>query len=337
MDRQVAFAFVCFLGLAPVLAHPQKLVSGDETRTKAEELVSKSSEKTNIWAPGGTPFFLLANVHLQSGGKSVDGVYAVAWASPTRFRRAFRFPDFTRTEVVVDDTLYRKQSSEAVPLLVWELDKLLGFLDHPKLEPEAKVKDIKTAQAEGVEVTCLHLERLWGDSKVCLNAATNELVSADTGSNARRLERLREHYRFSDYRPFQQKSVPWRLSFHGWDSQTVEVQVDKLIAAQSFPSDEFAPPSESKKSGFCREPKFEGAVKPSTGNTIPIGMGDIEVDMYFEVTPIGGVRYAQVVYSTAPLLNKEVLNWFVGTHFPIETCAGTPINYQTIIRFVTGH
>jgi len=117
----------------------------------------------------------------------------------------------------------------------------------------------------------------------------------------------------------------------------VEVQVQKLIRAQSFPSDEFTPPKGATRTGFCESPEATGEVRPSTGNAIPIGLTDIRVDMYFQVSPAGGVRYAQVVYSSAPLKNNEILHWFIGTHFPVKTCSGTPISYETMISLASGH
>ncbi len=88
---------------------------------------------------------------------------------------------------------------------------------------------------------------------------------------------------------------------------------------------------------YCRSPETQGELRPSTGNTIPIGFRDLRIDMYFQVSPAGGVQYAQVVYSSDPLHSKEVLNWFIGTHFPIEKCSGTPISYEMITTLARGH
>jgi hypothetical protein len=57
--------------------------------------------------------------------------------------------------------------------------------------------------------------------------------------------------------------------------------------------------------------------------------------MYFRVSPAGGVQYAQVVDSSDPLNSKKILNWYVGTHFPVKSCSGTPIPYETIVTLVT--
>jgi hypothetical protein len=150
-------------------------------------------------------------------------------------------------------------------------------------------------------------------------------------------ESFREHYELSDYRPFEAKTFPRQLSFRGWKQRTIEVRIDKLMRADSFPADEFTPPQGAERSHFCEEPESTGELMPSTGNAIPVGLRDVEVDMYFQVSPIGGVQFAEVVQSSAPLKNKEILNWFVGTHFPVKTCAGTAIAYETIVTVMSGH
>ena len=41
--------------------------------------------------------------------------------------------------------------------------------------------------------------------------------------------------------------------------------------------------------------------------------------------------------SRAPLNRREeILNWYLGTHFPIRRCAGQPVEYETIERMVSG-
>jgi len=186
-------------------------------------------------------------------------------------------------------------------------------------------------------LTCVLAQARWAESRICVNAATGEPFSITRGVDAYHLEHARERSEYADYEPFEGRAFPRKLTFRGWDSRIVEVQITKLVRAQSFSADEFIPPTGATRTHYCESPDATGELRPSTGSTIPFGFSDVEVDMYFQVTPVGGVRYAQVVYSSDPLKNKEILNWFTGTHFPIETCSGTPIAYETFVRFKTGH
>ena len=52
-----------------------------------------------------------------------------------------------------------------------------------------------------------------------------------------------------------------------------------------------------------------------SGARIPVGFDDLDMDIYFEISPIGAVRSAQIVYSSDPKSDKEILNWFLGHEF----------------------
>jgi hypothetical protein len=311
--------------------------SDEQPKRDAAVILSKAAELVDLQARDRTPFLLLADVVLHDGDESLNGVFAMAWAAPGQYRRVFRFPNFTATEVVTDGTIYRQRNTDALPLMVWELDELLLPASKYRLTPQAKVRRIRTERSGAAELTCVLTQAPWTDSKMCVNTVTGEPFSIDRGVDAYRMESMREHFEFADYQPFEGRMFPHKLTFRGWNARVIEVQIQKLIRAQAFPSDEFSPPKGATRSHFCDLPESTGEVRPSTGNAIPIGLTDVEVDMYFQVSPVGGVRYAQVVYSSAPLKNNEILHWFIGTHFPVKTCSGTPIAYETMISLLSGH
>jgi hypothetical protein len=303
----------------------------------ATAVLSKAAGLVDLQAPGAVPFFLLANVALREGKKSTEGVWAIAWASPGQYRSVLRFPGFTATEVVTEGAIYRQRNTESLPLMIWELQQLVRVSSAYRLGSRAKVHGIATEHPKGHDLTCVLTQTDLTDSRICVDNSTGNPFSIDRGTDVSRLENAREHSEFTDYQPFGEHSFPHKLTFRGWNSDFIEVQIQKVIAAQRFPSDEFVPPTGSKRTPFCESPESKGEIMPSTENTIPIGFKDIEVDMFFQVSPEGGVRDAQVVYSSDPLHNREILNWFVGTHFPIRTCSGLPIEYETLIRLKTGH
>jgi hypothetical protein len=327
------------------LFESQVVIAADQsTKQDATAMLSKAAGLVDLQAPDGTPFLLLANVTLREGNKSVEGVFAMTWAAPGHYRRVFHFPGFTATEVATEGAIYRQRSTEALPLMIWELDQLLALASNYRLGPEWKVLRIQTEQSGQTELTCVLAKTGLADSKSCVNAATGEPFSIDAGPDAYHMERPRERStvtersEFTDYQPFEGRSFPRTLTFRGWDARAVEVRIQKLIQVKAFAADEFTPPKGATKTGFCESPETTGEVTPNAGtSTIPVKFSDMEVDMYFQVSPVGGVRYAQVVYSSDPLKNDEVLHWFIGTHFPIKSCAGTPIAYEMLVRLKTAH
>jgi hypothetical protein len=160
----------------------------------------------------------------------------------------------------------------------------------------------------------------------------------ETGYDARDISAALEHYEFSDYQFFQGKLFPRTFSFRSFNSQIIEVHIEKLIAAQTFDANEFTPPAEAETSPFCDAPDSKGTLMPSFGNVI-LGPGfkDFAIAMYFKVSDKGGVQNAEVINSDDPLRNREILKSFIGTHFPIQSCAGVPIPYETVIQMVSAH
>ncbi|GAC1430441.1 MAG: hypothetical protein NVS1B11_13620 [Terriglobales bacterium] len=98
---------------------------------------------------------------------------------------------------------------------------------------------------------------------------------------------LHEHFELSDYEQFQNITFPRKLTFSGWDNRRIEVKVKKLLKVTTFPASEFLPLSEAEPEHFCKDPDITGKVRPNTGNAIPIGLRNTEVDMYFQISPAG--------------------------------------------------
>jgi hypothetical protein len=151
---------------------------------------------------------LLAKVKLQEGGKSTDGVYALAW-TPGQYRRVFRFPNYVETDVVAQDTIYRQRSTEALPLLIWELDRLVGIGE--SLRPQLASK--LSLLPDRADRACVRSQRELSESKICVNSATGELQSIEEGIDVANPGLLRERFEFSDYQPIGTKKFPRKLTF----------------------------------------------------------------------------------------------------------------------------
>ncbi len=108
-------------------------------------------------------------------------------------------------------------------------------------------------------------------------------------------------YAEPDCRPASLSQADSCLPFERIRSCSPSVRVD------SFPADEFVPPAGAMRMQFCETPETTGEGRPSTGNAIPIGLRDTEVARYFQVSPLGGVKNAEVVSSTNPLKNREII------------------------------
>ncbi len=316
--------------LAAVVALPAS--RGDERGREAEAILAKAWDLVDIRAAGSAPFVLKATVRLTEGDKSTVGVYAMSWAAPDRFRRVIGFRDYAETDVARGENYYSKRNTEGVPLMVWELSELMNSLGtREKLPAAEKVKRIERESIGGKGARCILTGPGKGDSKICVDAATDEVLSIAYGLGGP--AEFQERSEYSGYQDFGTKRFPRHFAFSGWNKRSIEVTVEKLVPVHEFAADEFSPPAGSEISKLCSgTTAMTGDAMPMFGNTIPVGFSQLDVDIYFEITPAGAVRTAQIVYSSDPKANKEVLSWFLGAHFPVKTCDGRAIGYQMMYR-----
>jgi hypothetical protein len=323
----------------------------DSSGKDAGAILSKAASLVDLRAQGAAPFLMLANVTLRVGGKSVEGVFAMAASGPGQFRKVYRFPNFNSTEIWNDGTIFRKRSTEGLPLGIWQLQNLMSVAESYRLTSEWKIGGVQIEKSGSVELNCVSAERasqmfsahisLWAKEgppniKFCVNAATGEPFSMDRSNTDYHVESFHERYEFSDYQEFEGKRFPRKLAFHSKNGDGIDVQVQKLIRSQTFPADEFVGLPDSRQSKFCESPEIAGVLLPSSLSAIVAGRNRFEVNIYFRVTVSGGVEYAQVIQSSDPLRDKEFVNWFVGTHFPVQSCSGTPIPYETVVTLASG-
>jgi len=322
----------CFLCGALAAAGALPASRGDERSGEAAAILAKAWDLVDIRDAGGVPFILKAKVRLAEGDKFSEGVYAMSWSAPDRFRRMIGFRDYVETDVARGENYYSKRNTEGVPLMVWELGELMDSLGTRKKLPAAeKVKRIESESVGGKDATCILSGPGKGDSKICVDAATDEVLSIAYGLDGPAAFQERSEY--SDYQDFGTKRFPRHLMFSGWNKRSIEVSIEKIVPVHEFTADEFSPPAGSEVAKQCAgNEETTGEVTPMFGNAIPVGFENLNVDIYFEITPTGGVRSAQVVYSSDPKADREVLSWFIGAHFPVMSCDGRPIGYQMVYR-----
>jgi hypothetical protein len=323
-----AIWIICAVGVAAFFAIPN-LCAGDQT-SDAEAILNKAWDLVDISAAGSGPFLLKAKVRLTEGNKSADGVFAMAWAAPDRFRRVVGFPDYKETDVSRGENYYSKRTTDGVPLMIWKLGELMDSLGTRERMPAGeKVKRAVTQTVGGKEATCVSIGPGKGDLRICINAATGEVISIEKGLDGppEREERLE----YSDYQEIGAKKYPRHFVYSGWSKRSIAVTIDTLSAVREFAADEFSPPAGSQISRTCNgAEQMTGTVMPMFGNSKPVGFYQQDFYIYFEISPVGAVRSAQMIYNSDPKTDSEILGMYVGGKFPVKTCDGRPIGYQTL-------
>jgi hypothetical protein len=303
----------------------------EESQAEGQALLSKALDITDLRSPGSTPFVLVASVHIDDHGKSTDGLYATSWAEPTKFRRSVSFPTFTETDVAIREYIFKRRNTEGVPLLVWQVNRMMDSFFKHQFHPNSKIKKIFTQQENNVELICMEFKEGDIDSTICLRQDTSDPVSVDVDTG--RSPVYREHYQFEDYQPFDGKRFPRLIRFAGWGSRSIEIKVEKLLPAQAFADHEFTPLPESTRFVVCADEPggvADGGIGLAT--TRASGFGRIEAALYLEIGPDGAPRYGEVVYSSAPVQNKNLLAVFLHGRFPVRSCNGRPVAYEIMMR-----
>jgi hypothetical protein len=328
--RSSGWLFCAVAGLLAV-AGSTALRGGDRS-AEAEAILAKAADLVDLRGTDAVPFLLKARVRLSEGPKSVDGVFAMSWAAPDRYRRVIGFPDYKETDVARGENYYSKRNTEGIPLMIWQLGGLMDSLELRKTLAAAKIKRVENENVGGKAATCIWIGPGKVDSKICVDAASGEIDLMETGLDGPVQTQMR--YEYGDYQAFGSKKVPRHFASSGWDKRSIEATIEKILPVKEFAVNEFSPPAGSVTSRLCTgTEKFEGHMDPMFGEAIPVGFDELDVDIYFEISPLGAAQSAQIVYSSDPKANKEVLHWFLGGNFPVKTCDGRPIGYQILYHY----
>jgi hypothetical protein len=322
---------ICGCAIATLFSAAQPCAASEDLQAEGRALLSKTLNITDIRSPGSAPFVLAAKVHIEDHGKGVDGLYATSWAEPTKFRRSVSFPTFTETDVAIREYVFKRRNTEAVPLLVWQVNRMMDSFFIHQFHPSSKIMKIFAQPENGAESKCIEFKEGDVRSTICLREDTSDPVSVDIDSGQSPV--YREHYQFDDYQPFEGKRFPRSIRFTGWGSRSVEIKVERFLLAQAFADHEFTPLPESTRFVVC--PNEPGGVADGgigLATTRASGFGRLEAALYLEVGPDGAVRYGEVVYSSAPVQNKNLLAVFLHGRFPVRSCNGRPVAYEIMMR-----
>jgi hypothetical protein len=327
--------FIFWLIVASLLlAAAVPALRGGDRDADALAILAKAWALVDIRASGSGAFILKARARLVEGTKVTDGVFAMAWAAPDRFRRVIGFRDYSETDVARGENYYSKRNTEGVPLMVWKLGELMDSLSARKSVPGgAKVKRVENLSVGGKAATCVSIAWDAGDSRICVDAATAEVLSIEKALDGP--DESRERLEFGDYQDFGGKRFPRHFAYSGWNKRAIEVTIEKLDSAREFAADEFTPPAASEISRLCNgAEEMTGQAMPMFGDTRPVGFSHLDVYIFVDISPMGYVRSAQIVSSSDAKADKEVLRWYLGTNFPVKTCDGRAIGYQSLFHYV---
>ena len=312
---------------------PQSLPSKKE----AVDLLKKVEIQTRLTAPGRSPFRLVAKLRWTSGANSSDGTYEVLWAAPGRFREEFRLGSINETDVALDDKLYILRNNSVVTYPQWRVRMLTGLPDMVDVvSTQIQVSKIYRSAVAGENLVCFEFAEPSKGRTECLDSVSDLLVSVDHnarhGGNALGLVEDR-------FISLGAVNYPGHM-LSTVEDESLEVHIEKLEPVTRFADDVFVPPDSASSRDWCAKPEVAKQPDPSSISRLLMGLLSQKSKgfrgYYVQVASNGRVEKMAALYSdgTATEVDKEDVG---RENFPIHSCGGKPIEYETVFGSFSSH
>ena len=337
---------IASLSLATLAYAQQTTAPPLPSKNDAAAILQKAEEQTRINSAGRPPFRLIAKLHYTSGKTTMDGAYEVLWQAPDRFREEFALGPFSESDVAVPGKLYVRRNTPLPALALWRLRMLTSLPTLHADVPLAQIAKVLHQKNSAGSVWCFELAPPFAPDKECVDALTGGLISVSRKGPGALAEDHFVAVGSSNY-------ATHMLSTIGNDS--IEVNVDRLEPVDGFADGIFSPPNNATYSDWCpnpsatpddgqelriltamvfsvpgftplRErdmtgyylgPEFPPRTRDLTGYYLKVGT-DGAIELAAEMHPDGTARRIELVGAS-------------NVRLPVHSCAGTPIEYETVM------
>jgi hypothetical protein len=305
--------------------------------------LTKAAGITDIRSPHSSAFLLTANVHFRLGKQSIDGKYGLSWGAPNLYHEVFVFPGFRQDVVVSGDKIYRKRTTNFLPLPVYEWQSLLSapVLWIPGKNTHVTATEVPSEWKGQSDISCVAwpLGESTYDRRIpsppskvtdCLTRADGDPVGID-------IDDLTGHtsYHFSNYIPIGGQAFPSKITYEHTGDLTAEVDVETLKPVQAFVPDEFAPLAGILSETWCSQPKFSSdKILGAVDNSPDPGSGNIPnspIFLYVHINTRGQADEVGSLESANPEAANRFINLVHGMTYPIATCGTTPISRELVL------
>jgi hypothetical protein len=338
---------IASLSLATLAFAQQTTVPPLPSKKDAAAILQKAEEQTRINSAGRPPFRLIAKLHYTSGKTTMNGAYEVLWQAPDRFREEFALGPFSESDVAVPGKLYVLRNTPLPALALWRLRALTGLPTQKAAVPIAQIAKVLPQKNSAGSVWCFEWAPPFSPDKECVDALTGGLISV----SGKGLGVLAEDHFVS---VGSSNYATHMLSTIGNDS--IEVNVDRLEQVDGFADGILSPPNGATSSDWCPNPSatrddgqeltiltamvFGGPeftplpTRDMTGYYLgpqfpPPRTRDL-TGYYLKVGTDGAIKLAAEMHPDGTARRIELVG-ARDVRLPVHSCAGTPIEYETIM------
>lgn len=304
----------------------------------AQTLLNRAVKVTDIQAAGSQPFLLIAKTSWTQYGKTTNGQFALAWQSPSHYRREMTLPGFVEATVVDGDVLYRARNVDFVPLAALRSASLLGISESLKRWPTDHLKIVgppSTTQAIP-NYQCVSAMTEFNRASIqhflCVDRTTGVPLSEEDKFSSGGTSMTT----YRDYSSIRGQQFPLDIEYQDSAGAHGEFRIVTLNAVANFPKSTFQRPAQSIAQQWCAEPQVIDPLQRNWGlnnwrkwNAGPMVVLDDPL-VFVTVSAKGQVQEA-VLLGDSSNADKEAVARLRRDSLPVEKCRAEPIPYEIVL------
>ena len=305
-------------------------------RAQATALFAKALSVSDLRAPGSPPFEMRATINIEQSRHKppIQGTYLLEWASPEKWREEIHLPNYARIRVGGKNQYWQLRNPfyEIQPVL--ELDYALDFLKglHVWSEPGAIAGlggfKLHQAKVERIKSDCVTLIRKGqqGGGDYCFDPVKGVLVL------------YRPSTEFSEFTSFAGKLFPGNIRVTQESAAPIAFVVNSISALASAAPTDFQPADGSTSWPSCHDPDAlpNGIQMPAPVYPMAERHAGVEgtVFVYAVIGTDGLLHNLQVLSAPESGLANAALAALAQWRYTPETCQGTPVPVETLLKIV---
>lgn len=311
--------------LLTTFASTASLLCAQTPPSKKEMASIIEKAESNAALPSASPFHLSAMLRYQIGNVSADGTYEILWASPDRYREEFRLGHLSATYLALQNKLYVVRNTLVLTYPQWRVRTMIGFPDRRPVQSPVHVRKVFIKQDGGQNVICAQLDSPRKGQTECVTRDAGNLVSIEDEG-----EVIPSNLTEDEFASFGDRWYPAHM-LSTIEGERLEIHLDKLETVSRFADGVFVPPTGATAHDSCAQPAVSNQSGPSLLQWLAMHLGPDATGLqgyYVEVAANGRIsRFAKIYQDgSSQEIPAKILR---DVRFPVHSCAGTPISYET--------
>lgn len=181
----------------------------------------------------------------------MEGKYEYVWTPEGKWKEEITLPGYKRTRIGNETQLWQVRTTAEENPAVYELERLLGQSDAPKLEADDRFRKADLKRAGNIDIQCMRREtKSRRFVSYCFDAKTNDLLEVSNGSDSVVPWRVV----WQEYAAFQEWSGKrWPRLMRGYNGKKLvsEVGFDPIKPTPQPAPDFFTPSAEAIAWAYC--------------------------------------------------------------------------------------